>query len=220
MNKKEITCDLLREKHEVLSQQQEICSRLLVMKGPLSGEFVEVFRVFEERRKELEGLLEEYRHFLRTEWIERFQKIEITRECDSVEAYRKKLEDERYRIGRYAGSMLDAITIRKTDEKNLTLIRVRPKDLGLTGSNTTHNEILTAAKQKGLKPCPPWVGPQYRLDCGDDEFTTIGMEPVPRASGAPSMFYVSGNRYYRELIGTGTRASYNTDFHLVFVVPE
>ena len=46
MGEKDITCDLLRKKHENLSQQQETCTRLLV-----SAEFTEVFRLSEERRK-------------------------------------------------------------------------------------------------------------------------------------------------------------------------
>ena len=89
MNKKDITCDLLREKHGALSQQRETCSRLLVTNGPLSGEFIDAFRAFEERRKELKTLLKEYRWG----WMEGLPTIEITRECDSVDEYREKLKE-------------------------------------------------------------------------------------------------------------------------------
>ena len=58
MSGKNITCDLLRERYETLSQQQETCSRLLVTKGPLSGAFIDAFRVFEEKRRRLRKLIE------------------------------------------------------------------------------------------------------------------------------------------------------------------
>ena len=57
-------------------------------------------------------------------------------------------------------------------------MKVTPEDLGLA-EGISHHEMLKTAKKKGLKPCPAWVGPRYRLDCADDEEVTIGMEPVP-----------------------------------------
>ena len=86
--------------------------------------------------------------------------------------------------------MLDTVTIRETDEKRLTLVEVTPKDLGLTGHRITGKEILAAAKKKGLKRCPAWVGPQYRLDCDDDEHTLIGTEPVHDSDNDPNVFSV------------------------------
>ena len=141
---KDITCDLLREKHGALSQQQETCSRLLVTNGPLSGEFIDAFRAFEERRKELKTLLKEYRWG----WMEGLPMMEITRECDSVEEYRENLKEGGYQISYTADCMLDDITIRETDEKHLTLVKVTPEVLGLT-KRSIGKEILAPRKRKG-----------------------------------------------------------------------
>ena len=81
MNRKDITCDLLREKHKTLSQQQETCSRLLATKGPLTEVFIDAFLLFEEQKRELSELLKERREyfsFLRNLFFEDnvFQKME------------------------------------------------------------------------------------------------------------------------------------------------
>ena len=148
--------------------------------------FIDAFRVFEEQRKELKALLKEYCWG----WMEGLPTMEITRECDSGKEYRKRLKNEGYSSWRQADAMLDTIKIEETDEKNLTLVKVTLKDLGLT-ENSTGRQILEAAKKKGLKRCPTWVGPQYRLDCNDGEFTTIGMEPVLNSAGMISVFRIN-----------------------------
>ena len=100
--------------------------------------------------------------------------------------YREKLKDAGYHIRIYADSMLDNAAIRKTDERTVTLVKITQKDLGLTGKNA-NSDILAAAEKKGLKACPAWVGPQYRLDCGDDEHTLIGTEnPYPTQTETPA----------------------------------
>ena len=71
----------------------------------------------------------------------------------------------------------------------MRLKKVTPRDLGLS-SIATIEKIHEAAEKKGLKLCPPWVGPQYRMECKDDEYTMIGMEPMTAPDGAAGIFRV------------------------------
>ena len=154
----------------------------------------------------------------RWEWTEDLPKMEIRRTCDSVEEYRDKLNEEGYEILEYADSMLDNTEIRKTDEKNLTLVKVTPEDLGLT-EDSTGEEILAAAEKKGLEHCPAWVGPRYRLDSADDEESVIGMEPVRAAGGDFCVLSVDcdhlNNLWLR---GTNAHSSFPSTSKWVFVV--
>ena len=143
--------------------------------------------------------------------------MEIRRTCDSVEEYRDKLNEEGYEILEYADSMLDNTEIRKTDEKNLTLVKVTPEDLGLT-EDSTGEEILAAAEKKGLERCPAWVVPRYRLDCADDEESVIGMEPVPDSDGYLSVFTVVRYGDTCWLCNNGVRHSCSLRREWVFVL--
>ena len=208
--------DFLRERYAVLRKQSEECGRILVIGGPLSEAFIEAFRIFEEQRKELKTLLKEFR----LQWIKGLPVLEITRECGSVDEYREKLRDEGCKIWTNAGFMLDNVTIRKTDGRKVTLVKVDPEDLGLT-EESTGSEILAAAEKKGLKRCPLWTALQYRLDCGDNEDNTfIGMEPVPDIDNDLSVFII-----FRDFNGPGLsdHSIYSfgdPDDKWVFVVPE
>ena len=84
-------------------------------------------------------------------------KKEITRTCASVDEYVFKLQMDGYNVMGFAFNMFENITIQKTDERHLTLVKVTPKDLGLT-EKTSAYKILAAAEKKGLELCPPWVG--------------------------------------------------------------
>ena len=153
----------------------------------------------------------------RWEWTEDLPKMEIRRTCDSVEEYRKKLNEEGYEILEYADSMLDNTEIRKTDEKNLTLVKVTPEDLGLTGE-ITGEEILAAAEKKGLEHCPAWVVPRYRLDCADDEITTIGTDPVPAPAHDPGVFLATCYDDGRQLSGDVVRDHWGLGVAWIFVL--
>ena len=149
--------------------------------------------------------------------------MKITRECDTTYEYQKKLRSEEYGVRDYADYMLNRTEIRETDGKNLTLVKVTPEDLGLT-ENSTGRQILEAAKKKGLKLCPLWVGPQYRLDCNDSEYAFIGMEPVvPGPEDDPGLFYIyyaAGVRWLHWVDDDDVHDSGGEGVKWVFVFPE
>ena len=75
-------------------------------------------------------------------------------------------------------------------EEQVRLKKVTVEDLGLPNGSTVE-EVLAAAKKKGLTPCPPWVGPQYRMECDDDKYALIGMEPLTDSGGVARIFDVT-----------------------------
>lgn len=101
-----------------------------------------------------------------------------------------KREGGGYKIYWQAEYLLGQLTDIPKEQVGIKKVTVR--DLGLPhGGNA--KEILKAAEAHNLKPCPPWVGPQYRMECDDDEDTTIGMEPLTDSDGDACVFFVSRN---------------------------
>ena len=122
--------------------------------------------------------------------IERFPRMKMIREYDTIAEYREVFEKEGYRMGMYADSMLsNAEEIPKNAENELSFLRITAKDLGLGESNA--DEILKAAKGRGLESCPLWFVLQYRINCEDDDFTVFGMEPIPGSDGDRAIFDVN-----------------------------
>ena len=215
MGRKNVTCDLLRERYEALSGQREVCSRLLVTKGPLSGEFIEVFRVFEEGRKELKYLLAVYRQW---RWMEGLPITELRRSYDTVGEYLKELWHMRgYLFFEGCKSMLGNMEIRETDGRSLTLVKVTQKDLGLTEGSTL-GDMLAAAEKKGLKRCPAWAGLQYCLDY-DPGHIYFGTEPVPDSDGQPGVFLAHKDSVSRSFHSHDVLDSSHPGREWVFVVP-
>ena len=54
-------CDLLRERYAALRKQAEDVSRLIITAGVLNEPFIDAFRDFEEKKRELSELIEAYR---------------------------------------------------------------------------------------------------------------------------------------------------------------
>lgn len=115
-------------------------------------------------------------------------RISLSAEYRSGQAYLNALQEKGYRVKHYAASILLSKEMAHIPKETVTAVKVTERDLGLDG-NHTMKEILTAAKTKGLHPCPPWVGPQYRLQCNNNEDNTIiGMEPITESTGTRSVF--------------------------------
>ena len=106
----------------------------------------------------------------------------------SGKEYLEALQEKGYKVTGYAENLLNQLT--DIPEEQLRLKKITVRDLGFS-SRATLKEILAVAETKGLKPCPPWVGPQYRMQCKDDECTTIGMEPMTNSNGSARVFTVS-----------------------------
>lgn len=91
------------------------------------------------------------------------------------------------------------------DAQPIDLIRLTVADLGFTTACTT-TALFKRATELGLELCPAEVGPQYRLhylDQPDNEYLSIGMQPILGSSRGPRVF-----RVYRDL----GRLRLSTDF--------
>jgi len=82
------------------------------------------------------------------------------------------------------------------------LVRLKVRDLGFTDAhNPTFDQINDRAKQLGLEPCPPEIGPELRLKYKDQplgERVHIVMKPIVISSGGLSLkriFELGRNKY-------------------------
>src|SRR3990167_588170 len=67
-----------------------------------------------------------------------------------------------------------------SEEREVELVQVTPRDLGLRGAQN-YDAICAAARAAGYDYCPAEVGPALRLAYTDQlvwEWITIGMEPI------------------------------------------
>ena len=112
----------------------------------------------------------------------------ITRACDTPEEYLEKFAGPIHRLSECAEDMLRNMVIDPASEC-VKLVKVTPPDLGLSDGGTCE-AVLKAAQEQGLEPCPAWVGTQYRLDCTEAEYTTIGMEPIHDSPDDSGVFFV------------------------------
>ena len=62
------SCDFLKEKYKTLRKQSEKCEHLIVTDGVFGESFIDAFRVFEEKKQELSGLLKERKKYFSFLW--------------------------------------------------------------------------------------------------------------------------------------------------------
>ena len=200
--KKYIHCETLRNMHKELKEQGEICQRHLIIEGITGEEFLRRVREFQKKRKEMREYMKERLPADKN----------IVRKYDTVAEYRTALEQEGYMLGDLVNVLFDrAGGIPENAEKELTSVKVTAEDLGLTHGGTA-DEILEAAKEQGLEPCPPWVALQYRLDCDDDEdFTYIGMEPLYEPFGNRNIFAIT----HDDFLGPWLQTKRADDYYLI-----
>lgn len=120
----------------------------------------------------------------------------------SPKNYRKAIEKDGYRIGNYAGQILNKTEVSQT-EVELDLVVVTVGKLGF--KNGARRDVLYAkALELGLQLCPAEVGPALRLAYKDQprgEWLRIGMEPITDSDGYPYVFEVDDGRAERWLLG-------------------
>lgn len=103
----------------------------------------------------------------------------------------KALKDKKVNISSYAQSMIDKIDFGK--EEKLNLIKITPKEMGLTGYPTT-TQIYEKAKELGYELCPPETALFLRLHYLDQplyNWIKVGMEPIAGSDGHPGIFRVA-----------------------------
>lgn len=77
-------------------------------------------------------------------------------------------------------------------EKEIDLIKVSYIELGFK-NDVPLDQKIERAKELGLEPCPPEVGPQLRLQHKDQpngEVIWVAMKPIIGSDGSPSVFGV------------------------------
>ena len=114
----------------------------------------------------------------------------LSAEYRSGEEYLKALRERGYRISEHAEDVL--MEVKAIPEEQVRIMRLAVQDLGFSG-RALCSDILFTAKARGFHPCPLWVGPQYRMECDDDDYVSIGMEPIADSVGDVGLF---GIRHY------------------------
>lgn len=111
----------------------------------------------------------------------------LSSEYRSGESYLQALGEKGYKVLSYTGNFLRHFT--HIPREKLRLKHVSVEGLGLPKGGTAEL-ILAAAKTQGLRLCPAWVGPQYRMACGDGAYVAIGTKPLIDPFGNGRIFYV------------------------------
>ena len=203
----QITCETLEEEYQALQDIAKEYQEVLMSEGKDSektkkariafdtavGNLREHIRLYKEQQKGIFRLSADYR---------------------SGKKYLEALQEKGYKVNKYAEDILNQLT--DIPEEQLRLKKITVRDLGLSPSATIE-KIHEAAEKKGLKPCPPWVGPQYRMQCKDDERTLIGMEPMTAPDGAAGIFGVYRRDSDRWLYSNLTDFRWYPDHEFLFV---
>lgn len=141
----------------------------------------------------------------------------------SAKDLKKALERGKYPIGTYAEQILKKVVVAES-ETELDLVIVTPRELGFT-ENTRRDAIYERAQELGLQLCPNEVGPQLRLQYGDqplNEWMVIGMEPLTDSDGDLRLFYVvhlSDGRWLHSNYGSPDDV-WSLDYRFVFALPR
>ena len=208
----QITCETLEEEYKALQDIADEYRAILMSEGQESEKTKKARIAFDTAA----GNLREHIVLHKKEKQEGI--FYLSAEYRSGKECLQALEEKGYEVDVYAEDLLKQLT--DIPEETIRLKKVTLRDLGLSSGGTI-KEILTAAQaKKGLKPCPPWVGPQYRMECKDNEYATIGMEPITESGGYTFAFRVGradGDRWLGS-IHAGDR--WYPDGEFLFVSPQ
>lgn len=128
--------------------------------------------------------------------FKRLKIIELGNGLKTADDFRQALRKAKCKLGDYGNDILSQPTFSISLEKvNIEIVSVRCRDLGFK-SDTRIDEIFSAALTQGLRLCPAEVGPQLRLQYGDqprDEYIRVAMEPIICSGGIPTVFLVGSD---------------------------
>ena len=203
----QITCETLKEEYQALQDIADDYRAILMSEGKDSEKTKKARIAFDTATGNLREHIQLYKE--QQEGIFR-----LSADYRSGKKYLEALQEKGYEVTEYAEGILNQLT--DIPEEQVRLKKVTVEDLGLSPSATIE-EILAVAETKGLKPCPPWVGPQYRMQCKDDENTAIGMEPMTGSDGDTYIFYVDRYNGGRWLGGDHTNPRWYSDDEFLFV---
>ena len=205
---KQITCETLKEEYQALQDIANEYQEVLMSEGKDSEKTKKARIAFDTATQKIRENIAMHKK-------EQQEGISyLSADYRSGEEYLKALQEKGYEVYKYAKDLLNQLT--DIPEEQVRLKKVTVEDLGFS-SRVTLKEIHEAAEKKGLKLCPPWVGPQYRMQCKDDERTTIGMEPMTAPYGAAYLFHVDRGGSGRWLLSDYTSLRWNPDSKFLFV---
>ncbi len=204
--KKPLTCESLEEQYKALQDTADEYRAILMSEGYDAEKTKELRTTFDSETEKLRENIVLYKE--KQEGI-----VYLSAEYRSGEEYIEVLKARGYKISTHANSLLSQLT--DIPEEQVRLKKVTVEDLGLPNGGDIE-EIFASAKKKGLTPCPPWVGPQYRMECDDDEYAFVGMEPLD-SDGFTHIFYVSLNGCDRDLSSFHAKHPWFPDREWLFV---
>ncbi len=205
--KEPLTCESLEEQYKALQDTADEYRAILISEGQDSEKTKELRTTFDSETGNLRKNIVLYKE--KQEGI-----VYLSAEYRSGKEYIEALEARGYKMSAYTDKLLSQLT--DIPEEQVRLKKVTVEDLGLPNGSTVE-KILAATKEKGLKPCPPWVGPQYRMECDDGERALIGMEPLTDSAGDTHLFHVSRYVRGRWLGSDRTGSHWNPDDEWLFV---
>ncbi len=202
----DLTCESLEEQYKALQDTADEYKTLLMSEGQDSEKTKELRTTFDSETEKLRENIVLYKE--KQEGI-----VYLSAEYRSGKKYIEVLEGKLYEMSAWAKDFLSQLT--DIPEEQVRLKKVTAEDLGLPNGGTAE-KILATAKKQGLKPCPPWVGPQYRMECDYAETTTIGMEPLAGSDGSTHVLHV-GRADGRWFYNVPTDMRWNPDWEWLFV---
>jgi hypothetical protein len=155
------------------------------------------------------------------------QKFEVWKtvkigDLHNADAIRKAIKKSGMKINEWVDDILGKIPL-ATSETDINLVVLSVADLGFN-DGAKYGEICRRAKELGLELCPAEVGPQLRLQYGDQPrgWLTISMNPVTDSDGDLILFYVernAGDLWLYSDYGSSDKF-WNSDYSFVFVLPQ
>ena len=205
---KQITCETLKEEYQALQDIANEYQEVLMSEGKDSEKTKKARIAFDTATQKIRENIAMHKK-------EQQEGISyLSADYRSGEEYLEALQEKGYEVYKYAKDLLNQLT--DIPEEQVRLKKVTLRDLGFS-SGATMKEIFAVAEKKGLKLCPPWVGPQYRMQCKDDERTTIGMEPMIGSDGDTDVFHVYRGGSARWLSSGPTSYRWHPDDKFLFV---
>ena len=204
--KEPLTCELLEKQYKALQDIADEYRAILMSEGQDSEKTKELRTTFDTETEKLRENIVLYKE-------KQEGTVHLSAEYRSGEAYIEALKARGYTVPTHANNLLSQLT--DIPEEQVRLKKVTVEDLGLPNGGDIE-EIFASAKKKGLTPCPPWVGPQYRMECDDYEDALIGMEPLDSGRGT-YIFGVSRYDRDRDLFSDHTGGRWDPGVEWLFV---
>lgn len=154
-----------------------------------------------------------------------FKTLKIARGSMATEVYRRVIEEAGGKISDWARELIiDAGFRTLCEDTEFDLVVLSVHELGFPEGATLH-QIDNRAKEYGLAPCPPELGPELRVQYMDqpkEELLCIFMRPIANSRCQWSVFSVyhdpGGRWLHAEHASSGKEWRYQQRF--VFVKPR